>query len=64
MFLTLPSYFHLDSEDKVLTPPVWQSYVDLFAESVFEVHETMGWVDVEERPGNHQDKKRVGIKGD
>ena len=48
-FLPCRHIFHLDGEDKVLTPPVWKSYVDLFEEGGFEVYETMGWVDVEER---------------
>ena len=47
-FLPCHHIFHLDVEDKVLTP-VWKSYVDLFEGGGFEVYETMGWVDVEER---------------
>ena len=47
-FLPCNHIFHLDVEDKVLTPPVWKSYVNLFEEGGFEVYETMGWVDVEE----------------
>jgi len=42
--------FHLDGEDRILTPAIWQSYIDIFEESGFEVYESMGWVDVEERP--------------
>ena len=36
-FLPCCHIFHLDVEDKVLTPPAWKSYVDLFEEGGFEV---------------------------
>ena len=60
-FLPCRHIFHLDGEDKVLTPPVWKIYVSLFEGGGFEVYEAMGWVDVEERPAVQESIKTRSV---
>ena len=62
-FLPCCHIFHLDVEDKVLTPPVWKSYVDLFEEGGFKVYETIGWVDVDERLAVQESIKTRSVLG-
>lgn len=52
--------FHLDGEEKVLTPEKWEQFNAMFEDCGFEVYESMGWIEVGEEIKATPDSCRIG----